>query len=75
VPSCGAINLDRKRLRHEDNRPIREIVQNITSPNYNGKYNIYCNSDGSYSCNCLSFLRQKDIQNGNGFATCKHIGE
>ena len=74
-PSCGAINLDRKRLRHEDNRPAREIVQSVTSANYNGKYNIYRNSDGSYSCNCLSFLRQKDIQNGNGFATCKHIGE
>lgn len=74
-PSCGAINLDRKRLRHESNRPTRETVQSITSNNHNGKYNIYQNSDGSYSCNCLSFLRQKDIQNGKGFATCKHVAE
>jgi hypothetical protein len=74
-PSCGAINLDRKRLRHEDNRPTRSIVQSITSANHNGKYNIYQNSDGSYSCNCLSFLRQKDVRNGSGFAMCKHIAE
>ncbi len=74
-PSCGAINLDRKRLRHEDNRPAREIIQSVTSANHNGKYNIYSNSDGSYSCNCLSFLRQKEVRNGCGFATCKHIAE
>ena len=74
-PACGAINLDRKRLRHADNRPARETIQSVTSANHNGKYNIYHNSDGSYSCNCLSFLRQKDVQNGNGFATCKHIAE
>ena len=74
-PSCGAINLDRKRLRHQDNRPTREIAQSVTSVNYNGKYNIYRNSDGSYSCNCLSFLRQKDVRNGHGFAGCKHIQE
>ena len=74
-PSCGAINLDRRRLRHEDNRPTREITQSVTSANYNGKYNIYRNSDGSYSCNCLSFLRQKNVRNGNGFASCKHIQE
>jgi len=74
-PSCGAINLERRRMRHEENRPTREIVQNVTSANYNGKYNIYLNSDGSFSCNCLSFLRQKDIGNGSGFATCKHIGD
>ena len=74
-PSCGAINLDRKRLRHQDNRPTREIAQSVTSVNDNGKYNIYRNSEGSYSCNCLSFLLQKDVRNGHGFAGIKHIQE
>jgi len=70
-PQCGAINLDRKRRRR--NRPTRELVREIDSENYNGRYKIYRNSDGSYSCTCLSFLFQRGVQNYHGFATCKHI--
>jgi RNA polymerase subunit RPABC4/transcription elongation factor Spt4 len=72
-PSCGTINLSRNRRRQVENRPERSVAAEIESGNYNGKYQIFRNSDGSYSCNCLSFLFQKEVQNGVGFATCKHV--
>jgi len=72
-PSCGTINLLRSRRRQSENRPERTVAAEIESSNYNGKYQIFKNSDGSYGCNCLSFLFQREVQNGVGFATCKHI--
>ncbi|GER94841.1 hypothetical protein A45J_2607 [hot springs metagenome] len=72
-PECGAINIDRVRRRRENNRPERQVLREIVSPNYNGSYRIFRNSDGSLSCNCLSFLFQRGVQNGLGFSTCKHI--
>jgi len=70
-PQCGTINLDHRRRRR--NRPTRELVQEIESENCNGRYKLYRNSDGSFSCDCLSFLFQRGIQNYRGFASCKHI--
>ena len=74
-PSCGTINLSKDRRRQPDNRPTRTGVSEVESGNFNGKYQIFKNSDGSYGCNCLSFLFQKGVQNGVGFAICKHIRE
>ena len=74
-PSCGTINLLKDRRRQPDHRPSRNSITEVESGNFNGKYQIFKNSDGSYGCNCLSFLFQKGIENGVGFATCKHIRE
>lgn len=72
-PSCGAVNPFDKRRRLENNRPKRESFATMSSQNHNGIYSIFKNSDGSYSCNCPSFLKQNEVQNGAGYATCKHI--
>ena len=72
-PACGTINLPKDRRRQPDHRPTRTGISEVESGNFNGKYQIFKNSDGSYGCNCLSYLFQKGIQNGVGFATCKHI--
>lgn len=59
--------------RQVKNQPERSVAQEIESDNFNGKYQIFRNSDGSYSCNRLSFFFQKGVRNGVGFSTCKHI--
>ncbi len=69
---CGALNPGR-RIRRDDNRPKRERIREVESNNWNGRYTIYRNSDGSLSCTCLSFLFQRGVENGVGFTTCKHI--
>jgi hypothetical protein len=72
-PGCGTVNPFRPRRRLVTNRPGREHAASVASRNYNGVYTIHRNTDQSLSCNCPSFLQQKDVQNGSGFATCKHI--
>lgn len=72
-PRCGIINPFTPRRRLVTNRPGREHVAAVASRNFNGVYTIHRNQDQSLSCNCPSFLQQKEVQNGNGFATCKHI--
>ncbi|GMT42656.1 MAG: hypothetical protein IEMM0002_1067 [bacterium] len=72
-PFCGTVNPFDKRRREKSNRPEREITTTVASENHNGIYSILKNSDGSFSCTCSSFLKQNDVQNGAGYATCKHI--
>lgn len=72
-PNCGGILIARPPVRQEKNRPKRGVVRVVESANHNGSYTIYKNPDESYSCTCLSFLFQQGVQNGTGFATCKHI--
>lgn len=51
-----------------------KVVKNILSENFNGKYNIYRLGSGEYTCDCLSFLTQKNKTNAKyPFAVCKHI--
>lgn len=58
----------------EETPPTRLTAAEILSENYNGSYQIFQNSDGSLSCNCISFLLQKKTRSdGYGFSTCKHI--
>ncbi|MBI5178191.1 MAG: amidoligase family protein [Nitrospinae bacterium] len=72
-PHCGIINPFTPRRRLVSNRPQRETAAAVASRNHNGVYTIHRNQDQSLSCNCPSFLQQKEVQNGTGFATCKHI--
>jgi len=60
-PSCGTINLSRNRRRQVENRLERSVATEIESSNYNGKYSVFRNSDGSYGCDCLSFLFQRGV--------------
>jgi len=71
-PVCGQVNLERSRKRADYNRPTREEVETVDSRNGNGSYKIYKNSDGSHSCDCLSFLHGGSFI-VNGYAACKHI--
>lgn len=72
-PVCGIINLDTPRRRQDSNRPTRQRLTIMESENLNGRYIISRNSDGSLSCDCLSFLFQRGVENGVGYTTCKHI--
>jgi hypothetical protein len=60
-------------------KPEGEEIEEVRSENNNGLYKLYRLSDGSYFCNCLSFLFQRGIQTFDrneqevGFVTCKHI--
>lgn len=71
-PQCGVV-IARNRIRPESERPTGEVLAEATSDNLMGNYQIRQMPDGSLFCNCLSFLGQRGTQNGNGFATCKHI--
>ena len=69
-PDCGTLNI--KEVRRRQKSPSRNILESLESSNHNGTYNIFKNSDGSFSCNCLSFLFQRGVKNDVGYSTCKH---
>lgn len=77
-PNCEAV-LKTAPARREKNRPAAETVAVVESSNYNGKYQFQKLTDGSYFCDCLSFLFQNGTKvseptiSHHPFMTCKHI--
>jgi len=71
-PNCERILIESLN-RKPEKRPQVEEKHSYESTNYNGYFTIKKASDGSYICNCPSFLLQNGTIVSNGFAICKHI--
>ena len=69
-PNCGVIIKVAPKRKEESQRIFLTIVE---SENKNGMYHIYKLQDGTFFCDCLSFLFQKGVTEFKGGLTCKHI--
>jgi len=76
-PQCEAVLVDPRELkRKKSSVPKAENKYSLVSRNYNGLFNVKQASDGSFVCNCPSFLLQNGTIKGSfPFSTCKHIRE
>jgi len=74
-PHCEAVLKDPWELKKKpEKRPTADVRYELVSTNYNGLFKIRKCSDGSYICDCPSFLTQNGTKNGDyPFVTCKHI--
>ncbi|NPV51770.1 MAG: hypothetical protein HPY60_11335, partial [Candidatus Methanofastidiosum sp.] len=69
-PFCGVII---KTAPKRKERAERTLLKTVESENKNGTYSIYRLQDGTFYCNCLSFLRQRGVKEESYGLTCKHI--
>lgn len=58
--------------------PHRTFLREVESRNLNGKYRIFLLPDGTFACQCLSFLGSQNVvettvRDGVSSAACKHI--
>jgi predicted nucleic acid-binding Zn finger protein len=68
--NCGVI-VKVPSARKEE--PQRIFLTTVESENYNGIYNVYLLSNGTFFCSCYAFLFQKDLEEREGQVICKHI--
>jgi len=61
------------RRRSDDNRPRRDVLEEVQSENFNGVHKIYKNSDGTLSCSCPSFMKGNGGSAGALSYACKHV--